>query len=495
MSSAPVARGFDLPPEPGDAAHVTGTTLYHLAQCERRLWLTRHAPGEETRPGEFDQALMERGQAHERAVRARFPGLVGPLWRWGEPLEPAAAETLRLLRESRAPLYQPVLLSADGRRVGVPDFLYWDGDGLVVHDAKLAESLERKPQIPLQLTHYARLLEEGAGITPARLEITGGAGQVIEVPRLATLVYEGALARAEALLGDTPEPDLIQSHSTCETCGFYDHCWDRAEAERRVEVLSGVWKNHLPVLRERGIRTWDDLAAQEPESLRVKGLGALGPAMVLEARARRDGAAVWLEPPQLPAGRPRVWFDLEGDPQDERFGHVVYLWGLGVEETPGTFAAESILAGPGEDGDEQGWRRFVARAAEVLDEFPESVWVHYASYEKTWVRKYVERWGAPDGFLERLTPRLFDLYSALTKWVRLPLRSYSIKHVAPWIGYAWSNPESGSAWSIVQFQRACAATDAAVRRGILDEIARYNADDLGAMRAVWDWVEANGPKG
>jgi len=494
VTAAPSARGLAAPPEPELDDRVSGSTLYHLAACERRVWLLRHAPGEQAPPGEFDLALMERGRLHEEAVRRRFTGLVGPLWRWGQPLEPAAAETLRLLRESRAPLDQPLLLSADGRRVGVPDFLYWEDGALVVHDAKLAESVDRKPEIALQLTHYARLLEE-AGFRVARLEITSGLGEVLDVPRLDDASYDAAIARALELHGAAPEPDLLLAHSTCAECGFYDRCWDRAESEGRIEVLSGVRRNHLPILHGMGIRTIADLAAREPHELEVRGLGRLGPPMVLEARAHRDRRAVWIARPELPAGRPRVWLDLEGDPQDERFGHVIYLWGLGVEETPGAFAAEAILAGPGADGDELGWRRFVERASAVLDEFPESVWVHYANYEKTWVRKYAERWGAPEGFLERLTPRLFDLYSALIKWVRLPLRSYSIKHIAPWIGYAWSNPESGSAWSIVQFRRACAADDPEVRRGILDEIARYNADDLGAMRAVWDWVEANGPKG
>jgi hypothetical protein len=262
LSAAPATRGLNAPPEPEGDGRISANTLWHLAGCERRVWLLRHAPGDLAPPSEFDLALMERGRAHELAVRARFTGLVGPVWRWGTPLEPAAVETLRLLRETRAPLYQPALISPDGRRAGVPDFLYWDGEALVVHDAKLAEGIANKPEIPLQLTHYARLLEE-AGFPAARLEVTNGLGRILEVARLDDALYDAAIARAEALLGDTPEPDLLLPHSTCEACGFYDRCWDRAEAEGRVEVLSGVYRNHLPILWRMGIRTIAELAARE----------------------------------------------------------------------------------------------------------------------------------------------------------------------------------------------------------------------------------------
>lgn len=486
------ARSRDDGPRDADS-RITGSTLWTLAACRRRLWLDHHAAEERAAAGDFDLLLAERARRHEEAVRDRFHGLVGPVWRPGVRFEDAAAETLRLLRETRAPLDQPALLSADGRRSGVPDFLYWDGARLVVHDAKLAHRPDDKPGIRLQLTHYARLLDE-AGFAGARTEITNGLGEVVEVPPLDDATFRAAVEDAARLVAGEREPDLLLAHSTCEGCGYYARCWDRAEAEERIEILADVHANHVPVLHGLGVRTVTELAARDPESLRIKGFGTLGPAMVLEARAHRDRAAVWLGPAALPAGRPRVWFDFEGDPEDERFGHAVYLWGLAVDHGGRPLAPEAIVADPGESGDENGWRRFVARAGSILDAHPESVWVHYANYERTWVKKYAERWGAPAGFLDRLLPRCLDLYAALREAVRLPLRSYSIKFVAPWVGFRWSNPAADSAWSIVQYARAQAARDQAERRRILDEIARYNADDLEAMRAVWTWIEVNAPR-
>jgi hypothetical protein len=33
------------------------------------------------------------------------------------------------------------------------------------------------------------------------------------------------------------EPGTLLGHSHCQHCDHYDHCWDRAEAEHRVEVV------------------------------------------------------------------------------------------------------------------------------------------------------------------------------------------------------------------------------------------------------------------
>jgi predicted RecB family nuclease len=473
---------------------VTASTLWTHAKCPRRLWLDTHAPGEAAPESDFSRDLRERAIAHERAVRDSIPGLIGPVWSYGQPIADAARETLRLLRESRAPLYQPVFLSPDGRAAGAPDLLYWDGDAPVLCDIKLAESLREHAEIPLQLTHYARLLEDSAGLAPARLEIVSGKREVLRVPRVVDREYEAAVAEARALLGPCPEPGDLLAHSLCEECPFYDHCWDRAERERVLRVLPGVWRNHVPLLAELGIRTWDELAAREPAAMQVKGLGKLGPVMVHEARAFLTGEPQWMAPLRLPEGRPLVWLDLEADTVDEDFGVHVYLWGVAVDRGPGPLAPDFVWSDGGEDRDAGVWRRFLEYAARTLDAHPGSPWVHYTNYEKTWIRKYVERHGDPDGVAARVIGRLYDLHAeAVMPSVRLPLRSYSIKHVAPHLGFAWSNPEAGSQWSVAQYQRARKTKDAAERASILAEIARYNADDLEAMRVVWSWLGTHAP--
>jgi uncharacterized protein len=482
-------------PEPLFGDRISATTLYLLHKCDRRLWLGQHRPDLAAPPGDFERLLWEKGRQHERGVReSRFAAAAGPVY-FGQPVQQAAEETLRLIEAGSAALYQPLFLSRDGRRVGVPDFLYRDGDRLVVHDAKLAVNLDAHAEIGLQLAHYARLLEERLGARPARLEITNGAGDVLLVEDLADVDYEQALARARALVGDGPEPDLLQTHSVCAECPFYDHCWDRAVKEDRIEVLREVTRKVAKLLHGIGIHTVERLAAAEPRQIRMKGIADTAEAIVAEARAHRDRRAVWLMPPQLPPW-PVVWFDLEGDPEGEEVDRAIYLWGLAVDDGRSNPRVETITADFDDQGGRRAWERFVARATEILDRQPNARWVHYSPYEKTWVRNYVKAHGAPAGFLERMEEALFDLLNrGVRRSVRLPVYSYSIKQVARLAGFEWRNPDSGSVWSMVQYQKACASRDPAERARIVCEIEEYNADDLLAMRAVWHWLLREGPKG
>src|SRR5260221_13726757 len=88
----------------------------------------------------------------------------------------------------------------------------------------------------------------------------------------------------------------------------------------------------------------------------------------------------------------------------------------------------------------------------------------------------------------RAAGSLFALHRSLERSVRLPLRSTSIKFVAPWLGFAWANPEADAAWSTAQLHRAYETDDLAERARILPQVATYNADGLWAMRGVWRWL-------
>ncbi|HUK64852.1 MAG TPA: PD-(D/E)XK nuclease family protein, partial [Dongiaceae bacterium] len=311
---------------------VSASTLTTLGKCPRRLWLDVHESGERAEPSAFDEELRERGIAHERAVRDSLPGLVGPIYTWREDtLEAAAAETRRLLRESRAPLYQPAFVSDDGALAGVPDFVEHDpAGGVVIRDAKLLTRLAGHDEVLLQMAHYRALVESTTGLTVARCEIVNGNFEVVEVPALDPAEWRGRVEEARTLLDSAIEPDLLKAHSTCEECPYYEHCWVRAERERRVEIIPSVNRQNLPRLDELGIRTLDQLVTHPPEELEARHVTlAVANSMVTEARAFVDRKPQWRAGHGLPADRTPVWFDLEGDPRAD-VEVPIYLWGFGL---------------------------------------------------------------------------------------------------------------------------------------------------------------------
>jgi uncharacterized protein len=471
-------------------SRVTGGALKRLLDCERRLWRGEHARAHAAARTEHEDVLGEKSRALEDQVAATLSGLAGPVWGSGVTFEAAAAETLRLLRETRQPIRRPVLLSLDGSLSATPAFLLRDGDAIVVRDVRLAHRPERSRDHRVRLAFAGWLARTVSGLEVARLEIVNGLGELLPVEGIPDGELAGLVARALELLGDdAPEPDLLLAHSHCSSCEHYEPCWDRAEAERRIEVAPSVTRARAQLLHDEGIRTFDELAQRTPESFQHRDLRAHAGTLLAEARAWATAAPVWLNPPQLPRGRTPVWFDVESDSDGQRAPVPVYLWGLAVEQPEPRF--EPLLAELTAEGDRAAWQAFIARALQVFEAHPDAVWVHWHDAEPMWLDRYIARLGAPDAFVQRIRApgACFDLHRALERSVRLPLRSTSIKFVARWLGFEWSNPDADAAWSTAQAHRARETADLQERERLLAEVMRYNADDLWAMRAVWKWLE------
>ena len=434
--------------------------------------------------------LGERSRTLEEQIAAAIPDLAGPVQGSGLSFDQAAAESVRLLRETSRPVRRPLLASADGLRSATPAFILRDGEALVIRDVRLAHRPGARRDNRVRVAFAGQLARELTGLPVARLEIVNGLGEVVEVEPEPDDELARLSARTLELLGDAPEPDMLLAHSHCQHCDHYAHCWDRAEAEHRIEVMPAVTRARAEMLRAEGVRTFHELAARAPGSFARRELREAAPALLNEARAFATGAPVWLRDPALPRDRTPVWFDVESDAEGERAEVPVYLWGLAVEKGEPRF--EPILSELTPEGDADAWRRFVARALEVFREHPDAVWVHWHHAEPMWLDRYIARHGAPAAFVERMRApgTLLDLHHRLERCVRLPLRSTSVKFVAPWLGFRWSNPDADAAWSTAQLHRARATKDPAERQQLLDEVARYNADDLWAMRTVWRWLEA-----
>jgi predicted RecB family nuclease len=203
---------------------------------------------------------------------------------------------------------------------------------------------------------------------------------------------------------------------------------------------------------------------------------------------------LWLAPPQLPPW-PVVWLALEGGPGGKESDRAIHLWGLAVDDGDNEPVTEAITADFTDEGDRRAWERFVTRAGEIIERYPDARWVHYSPGEEVSVQAYAAACGTPAGLLEHLEEAFFELLSrGVRRAVRLPFDSCSIRQVAGLAGFRWRSPWPGPAGSIGQYQEARASTDPVERTRILREIADSNAEDLLAMRAVWRWMLEQGPR-
>ena len=73
------------------------------------------------------------------------------------------------------------------------------------------------------------------------------------------------------------------------------------------------------------------------------------------------------------------------------------------------------VAEEGEESDRQAWFGFLKLSQGLLKELGNVAFIHYSHYERTWVRKYIERWGDPDGVGTEILTLLWDIQAKAIK--------------------------------------------------------------------------------
>jgi predicted RecB family nuclease len=183
-------------------------------------------------------------------------------------------------------------------------------------------------------------------------------------------------------------------------------------------------------------------------------------------------------------------FDLEGIPPQYDELDKVYLWGAQVYGPGGPVGPyRPAVAGFGADGDRAGWERFLAGARKIMEEYGEVPFVHWHDYEKTKLMMYIARYGDPEGTAARVLGACFDLLPVVRDSLALPVPSYSLKAIEGLAGFRRTMKEYGGDWSIGRYIRAEENENEAERQAIMDEILRYNVEDLQATWAVFQWVK------
>jgi predicted RecB family nuclease len=276
-------------------------------------------------------------------------------------------------------------------------------------------------------------------------------------------------------------------------------CWDLALEEREAAVVVNVDQGLARALRGEGIISAEDLLARHSEEtlaalerfwgVRTQKVGMKrARSVLLHAKALLDGRHILLRRPSLPPGPNLVMFDLEGLPPYMDELDKIYLWGMKVYGLhPHPFMPAVAPIAP--DGDRIGWERFLANCERLFSEYGDIPFVHWASYEKTKVRLYLERYGDRDGLALRVLENLVDLLPIAKASVVIPEPSYSLKCVEREACFQRTQTEYGGTWAMAKYIEAVEAADDTLRQEIMGEILTYNEEDLEATWAVYQWLE------
>ena len=158
---------------------------------------------------------------------------------------------------------------------------------------------------------------------------------------------------------------------------------------------------------------------------------------------------------------------------------------------PSKFMA--AVAGFGPDGDKEGWFAFLDLAQKLFGRYGDIPFVHWASYEKTNLSKYVKRYGDPHGTAARVLTNLLDLFTIGKNSIVLPLPSFSLKVVEKYVGFKRTQDEYGGDWAMAKFIEATETQDRQKRDELMTQICKYNEEDLAATWYVFDWLRLKHP--
>jgi len=476
-------------------------TRYRPSPCDLRVWLqSRGEP--ERKPTEFEQVLYRLGERHEKAHLATL-GTYTDFSALSE--DERIQRTLAAVAAKVPVLYQPtfrVLQQVAGTEVeivGQPDFLILDGDGYVVRDAKMARRIDpdNHPEILLQVQLYGWLFERSCGAAPKALQVFSGTEEIVAVP------YDGgaaALAALERLLVVKllqHEPYEPVGWTKCGACGFNERCWNTAERNGDVALVPDVDQNLARTLNAMGIRTRKELLSafdvaslsslQRPFGKGERRVGKTADRILQFAEALERHEEKVLAVPAIPKLPNFVMFDLEGMPAHLDELDKIYLWGAQVfGEKPSEFMP--AVSGFGPNGDKEGWLAFFENAKRIFEKYGDIPFVHWHSYEKTYLSKYIQRYGDVDGIAARVVKNLLDLFKITKESVILPVPSFSLKVIEQYVGYKRQQDEFGGQWAMARFIEATETSDEGKRKGLMDEILAYNKEDLEATWAVFQWL-------
>jgi len=451
-------------------------------ECARRVWLDNNGEFEEVPLDPFDQMVIDMGLEHERQV---FEALSE---RYDAQTAISVEDTARLMEAGVDVIYQAQLFDDDENIVGFPDFLIRREEGYQPADAKLALDGTKK-EIQVQLGLYRKLLGNGL---PALVFL--GDGSDTEIGDEANTLVVRFVSEMRSLLAEDEEPLVRYSHSKCRACPYYQHCKPGFLEKEELSLLYGIDGRSVPHLEAAGINTIRALADTDADTISdVPYLkGPKKSRAVLQAKSWFDGQVYQIGDLLLPDGQ-WVHFDIEDNPLTGNGAKHVYLWGFLVPDY-GDDRFEYVWTAH-DDHDRQGWLAFLEKIEEYRQRYPELVLAHYSSHECSTIKSYAARYAMEDHETVRYLlgdgSPLFDLQKPVLDNLVLPLQAYGLKDICKHpdlVNFQWEDDESGSQWSVVQFNRYLAEDDEGEKAELKTAILGYNRDDVIATRRLEEWL-------
>lgn len=457
---------------------LSPTRIAQAAICPHFFFLEEFGDqSKRLQPTAGQQLDWERGRDFESEVVASLNGVHEPKWD-GRNFQEGLQATVALMQKGVSWIHSGVL--AGSGIAGIPDLLRKDPGqsrfGAFTYspiEIKGHKAVQKKDI--LQVSAYARILDEILGEPCRQAGVWLNTGDIapVDVAKGRTSL-QGVLRQIEAIRGRQGGTEPIWC-GACPACPWIAHCKHEWKRLGHLSLLPNGGKGTVEKMSAIGIRTVAALAKSDPEDVARKAKMAQPTALSLwhHARARIEGKPLPIRKAKFPEGVPIVFYDIE------TFGGETFLHGLirvdGANREEHFFFADS-LADAG-----TAWRQFL----EFVARDEESVIYCWADYERGCAEKSWAQFGGDKKAYASFMRRLTDQCAWTKKHFAFPTRGYSIKEVAPALGFRWKAADAGGLNCEAWYGDWLRSGEAELKRKILE----YNRDDVLAMEVIFNHLK------
>jgi predicted RecB family nuclease len=441
--------------------------------------------------------IQDMGFAHEAGYLAklRAQGLQIVEIEGHDPVETSEA-TRKAMREGAELIFQGAFLRdnlfgrADFlRRVPGPSDL--GGYSYEVADTKLARSAKAK--FLVQLCFYSELLAGEQGVEPISMHLALGDGteQSFRVANFSRYFRQLRWRFLEFVAGH-PNETYPARCSHCDLCSWSERCEKQWRDDDHLNQVAGITSVQIERLQGAKVTTLEELAKSSAAVPRVQAetLARLRSQAALQLEKRTTGQdkveLIALDPdgrrgfyrlPEPDDGD--VFLDMEGDPFE--LDGLDYL--IGVRTRDGGFKA---FWAHDRAEERRSFGELMDFIADRLIHFPKMHIYHYAPYEVTALKRMMSLHGIREAEVDDLLRqgRLVDLYKVVREGLRTSEEGLSLKNIEKLYGFERQGDVVSAGASVVKYHEWRAQSE----QKLLDEIQRYNDEDIQSTERCLEWL-------
>lgn len=478
---------------------LTDDLLLHYKRCKRRAFLDTYGDlNLQDQEQDFLKKLRRDSHAHQQAILAKEVHY-SPDYQRGD-WQAGAKATWELMQQGKERISQAVLLMQTEQGVTLlsrPDLLIKEPGQSVFGDwmyVPISIKLGRRPKPEYQIVtaFSAHLLAVAQGICPssAWLILRNQDFYAVKLERWLPLM-EAILSECLETLLSHQEPEVFISRQRCGLCRWYSSCYAIASSNQHLSLLPGVTPTRYRDLQALGVTTVKSLATTSISTLETVVISEIAASLIQQAQSTDQNKAILCQQHLSDTNTPsflkkanifstasvELYFDIEAEPELQ----LDYLLGiLVVDHRNNTETFYGFLAETCQD-EASIWQRFL----DLVTFYPDAPIFHFSDYEVETVKRLFKLYknNTPQP-IKHLLSRFVDVHQQVMDSVTLPVESYSLKHLARWLGFEWRDSGITGQECVCLYDKWLETGD----RSLLEIILRYNEDDCRATHHLKHWL-------